>query len=191
MPAMMTILENVNLEQTLNPEEHAPSRLEFLQRVVKMIETDLTDVKRILEYADDRVFKNKHLPSTKKVLSLSDGSAAYIQKGCRTPAHWLELHQVRHTATGRIITRDMVGIKTSESVTAGLFSIPHNHAGLRRPHDSGGLKKGDANRIKIVYSGALIWSLMNGFSAASVGVNTYISCASCMYIVDGKNPFLT
>jgi IS5 family transposase len=39
----------------------------------------------VLEYAKDRVFHDKVLPSTEKVLSLSDGSAAFIKKGSRSP----------------------------------------------------------------------------------------------------------
>ena len=39
----------------------------------------------MVEYAGDRVFYDKKLPSTEKVLSLSDGSAAYIKKGGREP----------------------------------------------------------------------------------------------------------
>ena len=75
----------MQLGKTLALEEHAPSRRALLERVLKIIETDLDDIRRILKYADDRVFKDKHLPSKEKVLSLSDGSAAYIQKGSRIP----------------------------------------------------------------------------------------------------------
>ena len=66
-------------------ERHAPSRRVLLQRVLQQIKTDLSDANRVLEYAHDRVFHDKILPSTEKVLSLSDGSAAYIKKGNRNP----------------------------------------------------------------------------------------------------------
>jgi hypothetical protein len=72
-------------EQGLSIEALAPSRRVLLQRVVDQIRTDLSDVERVLEYASDRVFKDQTIPSTDKVLSLSDGSAAYIQKGSRNP----------------------------------------------------------------------------------------------------------
>lgn len=62
----------------------APSRRVLLQRLTDQIRTDLSDVERVLEYAANRVFEDKSLPSTEKVLSLSDGSAAYIKKGGRT-----------------------------------------------------------------------------------------------------------
>jgi len=73
------------LEQGLSMERHAPSRRVLLQRVWQQIKTDLSDANRVLEYAHDRVFHDKVLPSTQKVLSLSDGSAAYIKKGNRNP----------------------------------------------------------------------------------------------------------
>ena len=52
---------------------------------MSQIRRDIADAKRVVEYAHDRVFQEKKLPSTEKVLSLSDGSAAYIKKGSRNP----------------------------------------------------------------------------------------------------------
>jgi len=73
------------LVQGLAMEKQAPSRRALLERVVQRIQADLTDARRVLAYAYDRVFHDKVLPSTQKVLSLSDGSAAFIQKGSRLP----------------------------------------------------------------------------------------------------------
>jgi len=73
------------LEQGLLMETFPPSRRVLLQRVLDQIKTDLADANRVIEYANDRVFHDKKLPSTEKVLSLSDGSAAYIKKGSRLP----------------------------------------------------------------------------------------------------------
>jgi len=73
------------LEQSLQIEALAPSRRVLLQRVIDQIGADLSDAQRVIEYASDRVFHEKKLPSTEKVLSLSDGSAAYIKKGDRNP----------------------------------------------------------------------------------------------------------
>jgi len=73
------------LEQGLSMETFSPSRRVLLQRVLDQIKTDLSDANIVIEYADDRVFHDKILPSTEKVLSLSDGSAAYIKKGSRSP----------------------------------------------------------------------------------------------------------
>jgi hypothetical protein len=66
-------------------ERQAPSRRMLLERVVQQIQADLCDANRVLEYAHARVFHDQTLPSTEKVLSLSDGSAAYIKKGNRNP----------------------------------------------------------------------------------------------------------
>jgi hypothetical protein len=72
-------------EQGLSIDTLAPSRRVLLKRVVEQIRTDLSDAQRVIEYASDRVFHEKKRPSTEKVLSLSDGSAAYIKKGSRNP----------------------------------------------------------------------------------------------------------
>ena len=73
------------LEQGLSPGTLPPSRRVLLQRVLEQIRSDIADAKRVVEYAGDRVFHETKLPSTEKVLSLSDGSAAYIKKGSRNP----------------------------------------------------------------------------------------------------------
>lgn len=77
--------EFARFEQGLFIETLAPSRRVILERVIGQIRSDLSDAERVMAYASDRMFKEKMLPSTEKVLSLSDGSAAYIKKGCRNP----------------------------------------------------------------------------------------------------------
>ena len=72
-------------EQVLDIDTLAPSRRVLLLRVIAQIRTDLSDAQRVIEYASDRVFHEKKRPSTEKVLSLSDDSAAYIKKGNRNP----------------------------------------------------------------------------------------------------------
>jgi hypothetical protein len=71
------------LEQGLLIEALPPSRRMLLQGLLDQIKTDLDDANRVIQYANDRVFHDKKLPATEKVLSLSDGSAAYIKKGSR------------------------------------------------------------------------------------------------------------
>jgi len=78
-------VEFARLEQSLQIEALAPSRRVLTQRLIDQIRTDLSDAARVIEYASDRVFHEKKRPSTEKVLSLSDGSAAYIKKGSRNP----------------------------------------------------------------------------------------------------------
>ena len=72
-------------EQIVSIDALAPSRRVLLRRVVDQIRIDLCDAGRVVSYASERVFKDKTLPSKEKVLSLSDGSAAYIKKGDRNP----------------------------------------------------------------------------------------------------------
>jgi len=83
LEALRTQFEH--MEQRLDIDTLAPSRRVLLQRVIDQIRSDLSDAQRVIEYASDRVFHEKKRPSTEKVLSLSDGSAAYIKKGCRNP----------------------------------------------------------------------------------------------------------
>ncbi|MDA0348617.1 MAG: transposase [Verrucomicrobia bacterium] len=77
--------ELARLEEGLKMNSLPPSSREFLKRVLERIRNDIADAKRVVEYAADRVFHGKQLPSTEKVLSLSDGSAGYIKKGGRDP----------------------------------------------------------------------------------------------------------
>ena len=77
--------ELAGLEEGLEMNSLPPSSREFLKRVLERIRNDIADAKRVVEYAADRVFHGKQLPSTEKVLSLSDGSAGYIKKGGRDP----------------------------------------------------------------------------------------------------------
>ena len=48
---------------------------QLLKRVLEQIRSDIAEVKRVVQYAGDRIFDDKKLPSTEKALSLSDGSA--------------------------------------------------------------------------------------------------------------------
>lgn len=72
-----------DLEKGMEMGTLPPSRRKMLKRVLEQIRSDIADAKRVVDYAGDRVFRDKKLPSTEKVLSLSDGSAAYIKKGGR------------------------------------------------------------------------------------------------------------
>lgn len=53
------------------------------ESVVDRVLCDLADAARVVAYARQRVLDGKTIPSSEKVLSLSDGSAAYIKKGSR------------------------------------------------------------------------------------------------------------
>lgn len=72
-----------SLEQDLQLNAFSPSQRIQIGRVVEQIRSDLSDAGRVIQYTHERIFEQKTLPSKEKVLSLSDGSAAFIQKGSR------------------------------------------------------------------------------------------------------------
>jgi hypothetical protein len=87
--------ELARLEEGLEMNSLPPGSREFLKRALDQIRNDIADAKRVVEYAGQRVFHGKQLPSTEKVLSLSDGSAGYIKKGGRDPVIGYKAQLVR------------------------------------------------------------------------------------------------
>jgi IS5 family transposase len=71
------------LKEGLEMQTLPPSRRAMCARLIAQITNDIASAEKVLQYAADRVFRDIKLPSTEKVLSLSDGSAAYIKKGGR------------------------------------------------------------------------------------------------------------
>lgn len=63
--------------------ELVPSRRHMLEELLKGIENDLSSVSRVLYYTDKRVIGGIVLPSSEKILSISDETAAFIKKGQR------------------------------------------------------------------------------------------------------------
>lgn len=56
-----------------------------LKKVHNCMEDDLLAVSSVLYYTEDRIFNDAKLPSSEKILSLSDATAAFIKKGQRNP----------------------------------------------------------------------------------------------------------
>ncbi len=77
--------ELCRVEEGLLLERYPPSQRVMLRRVLDQIRSDISESRRVLKYAHDRVFREKTLSSTGKILSLSDGTAAFIKKGARAP----------------------------------------------------------------------------------------------------------
>ncbi len=77
--------EFMKFKEQLSMELLKPSHRLRLQRILEQIESDISDAGKVILYADNRVFNDIVLPSTEKILSLSDTSAAYIKKGNRDP----------------------------------------------------------------------------------------------------------
>lgn len=76
MPALLPVWQAVSANLPVFARERA-------QAIIDRILCDLSDAARVVDYARDRVFDDKSVPCSEKVLSLSDRSAAYIKKGGR------------------------------------------------------------------------------------------------------------
>ena len=62
-----------------------PSKIQQVERIIGQLCNDLADARLVLDYTHKRIFEGEILPAREKILSLSDGSAAYISKGEREP----------------------------------------------------------------------------------------------------------
>jgi IS5 family transposase len=60
-----------------------PSLRGIFLHAVEQMRKDIGDIRRVIEYSENRVLHGESLPAKEKILSLSDDSAAYIQKGGR------------------------------------------------------------------------------------------------------------
>lgn len=102
------------LGKTVETESLAPSRRLLLERVMAQIEGSIADARRVILYAQDRVFQDITLPSTGKVLSISDPDAAYIKKGNRNPVIGYKPQVVR-SAKGLIAALEVPRGNTADS----------------------------------------------------------------------------
>ncbi len=66
-----------------DPQSLAPSLRRTFLIAAERMRGDMADIVRVVEYSENRVMRGKKLSSKEKILSLSDGSAAYIKKGGR------------------------------------------------------------------------------------------------------------
>lgn len=71
------------LGEVINNVEFKPSEMSKLLCLYNNLEDDLLAVSAVLYYTEERVFMDKKLPSSEKILSLSDITAAFIKKGNR------------------------------------------------------------------------------------------------------------
>ena len=60
-----------------------PSQYQRLQRLIEMVREDIAHIEKVRAYCAKRIFKSESTPSKEKIISTSDGDAAYIQKGNR------------------------------------------------------------------------------------------------------------
>jgi len=101
-------------EQKLKINSLPPSRRIILTRILDQIRTDLSDAERVIEYTGERVFHDKGLPAKDKILSLSDGSAAYIKKGARVAVIGYKPQLVR-SANGFVTSLTVPAGNTADS----------------------------------------------------------------------------
>ncbi|MFH1038758.1 MAG: hypothetical protein V1789_08855 [PVC group bacterium] len=72
------------VEDTYQPYDYLfPGRRKMLSAVLEQIHEDIGDAGRVIRYAEERIFEGRIRSSRDKVLSLSDKTAAYIEKGVR------------------------------------------------------------------------------------------------------------
>lgn len=83
----VTALQKEFATKTQRVPGHAmlPSQVQQMDQIIEQLCTDLIDVQRVIAYTHQRIFEGATLPACEKILSLSDGSAAYISKGGREP----------------------------------------------------------------------------------------------------------
>jgi len=62
-----------------------PSVQFSLNKIHDIMEDDLLAISNVLYYSEERIFNDVKLPSSEKILSLSDTTAAFIKKGQRNP----------------------------------------------------------------------------------------------------------
>jgi hypothetical protein len=77
--------EFISIEQSMDINRFIPSKRAQVEAVMAQLRSDLSDAGKVIDYTEKRVMHGINLPSKEKILSLSDGSAAYIAKGQRDP----------------------------------------------------------------------------------------------------------
>jgi len=60
-----------------------PSLAERLTQIRELIQNDIDDAEKVIGYSRRRILKGETIPNSEKIMSLSDGSAAFIVKGNR------------------------------------------------------------------------------------------------------------
>lgn len=102
-----------------------PSLMLQLKKVHGHMEDDLRTISRVLYYTEDRIFNDVVLLSAEKILSLSDVTAAFINKGQRNPVIGYK-PQLAQSGNGFVTGMLLEQGNTSDS--ASLFPLAHLHA---------------------------------------------------------------
>ena len=92
----------------------APSRRRTLRLAIKQMRRDIADIRKVAGYSEKRVMHGESLPAKEKILSLSDGSAAYIKKGGRQAVIGYK-PQICRSAEGFIVNLEVPEGNASDS----------------------------------------------------------------------------
>jgi IS5 family transposase len=79
------ISEIERMDEIVKNKDMYPSVRERLESVWNQINNDVLDAAKVLYYTEDRIFNGIILKASEKILSISDRSAAFIEKGNRNP----------------------------------------------------------------------------------------------------------
>ncbi len=140
---------------------HEPRRRARLEQWLDRMINDIADAARVVAYAAARVRENKSTPMSDKVLSLSDGSAAYIKKGDRQPVIGYK-PQVMRSRNGFVTAFELQQGNLSDS--ARLVPLVKQHIG-RTGRTPGCVSVDDG------YSSKDNWNRVKGLGVAVVSIN--------------------
>ena len=102
-----------------------PGKKFQLQMLWSNMEDDILALSSVLYYTEERVFCDVKLPSTEKILSLSDTTAAFIKKGQRNPVIGYK-PQIGMSANGFVTA--LILDKGNVPDSSYLFSLTKKHA---------------------------------------------------------------
>ena len=75
--------EIIKHREDLETVDLPPSLAERLKQIRELIQNDIDDAEKVIGYSRRRILDGETIPNSEKILSLSDGSAAFIVKGDR------------------------------------------------------------------------------------------------------------
>jgi hypothetical protein len=76
-------MEIIKHWESMETVDLPPSLAERLERIRALIQNDIDDAEKVIGYSRRRILNGETIPNSEKIMSLSDGSAAFIVKGDR------------------------------------------------------------------------------------------------------------
>jgi hypothetical protein len=75
--------EIIKHRESMETVDLPPSLAERLTQIRELIQNDIDDAEKVIAYSRRRIVNGETIPNSEKIMSLSDGSAAFIVKGDR------------------------------------------------------------------------------------------------------------